>query len=183
MARPSNRTAILEAAIRVAQRDGISGLTLEATAEEAGLTRGGITYHFPSRDSLNLAIQEYLAAEWEASLEAIAGRSAAECTPTERLVAYTRASAESVQRAHLILLLESAVDPAHEAPWIDVDGRWVPSAEDARTDPRAFELFVARLLADGLWSFESITGERLGDDLRTRLVEHMVGLLERSNKS
>lgn len=176
--RPSNRSSILEAAIRVAHREGISGLTLEATAEEAGLTRGGITYHFSSREALNLAIQQHLAAEWEQSLIREAGRTAAECTPTERMVAYTRASSESIGRAHLMLLLESASKPEHDAPWIEVDSRWAPTPAAASTDPRAFELFVARLLADGLWSFESLTGERLDDGLRHRLVEHMVGLLE-----
>ena len=31
---------------------GISGLTLEAVAREAGVSKGGLLYHFPSKEAL-----------------------------------------------------------------------------------------------------------------------------------
>ena len=72
--RPNNRTRILEAATRVVERDGVRRLTLEATAEEAGLTRGGMKYHFRDKDALMLALQEFESARWEAQLEEAAGK-------------------------------------------------------------------------------------------------------------
>ena len=33
-------------------RDGVARLTLEAAAAEAGLSKGGVLYHFPTRDAL-----------------------------------------------------------------------------------------------------------------------------------
>src|SRR5580700_8626570 len=50
--RPSSRTQILQAAVRVTERRGITALTLEAAAEEAGLTKPGLMYHFRTRDDL-----------------------------------------------------------------------------------------------------------------------------------
>ncbi len=48
----STKERILNAAEGVVLRDGVARLTLEATAAEAGLSKGGVLYHFPSRDAL-----------------------------------------------------------------------------------------------------------------------------------
>jgi AcrR family transcriptional regulator len=66
--RPSNRDRILDAAVRVIQREGVTAVTFDSVAAEAELTRGGIMYHFPSRDDLLVAIHQHLADSWEASL-------------------------------------------------------------------------------------------------------------------
>ena len=46
------RRRILDAAEQVVLRDGVGHLTLEAAAAEAGLSKGGVLYHFPTRDAL-----------------------------------------------------------------------------------------------------------------------------------
>jgi TetR/AcrR family transcriptional regulator len=46
------RKAILEAALRVFARSGISAATLDDIASEAGVTRGALTWHFHSKDDL-----------------------------------------------------------------------------------------------------------------------------------
>jgi AcrR family transcriptional regulator len=71
--RPSKRTNILDAALRVAERDGVTGITLDAVAQEAGLTKAGLMYHFPSREALLWGIQEHLIVFWEGAMEAAAG--------------------------------------------------------------------------------------------------------------
>ncbi len=40
------------AADRVVVEGGVSGLTLEAVAREAGVSKGGLLYHFPSKEAL-----------------------------------------------------------------------------------------------------------------------------------
>src|SRR5690606_9822070 len=47
--RPSGRTSMIEAAERVARRDGPGAVTVEAVIREAGVSRGGLMYHFPSK--------------------------------------------------------------------------------------------------------------------------------------
>ncbi|SCE54411.1 helix-turn-helix domain-containing protein, partial [Streptomyces sp. OspMP-M43] len=54
--RTSKRTQILEAATRVVQREGVKSVTFDSVAAEAGLTKGGLLYHFASRDDLVRAI-------------------------------------------------------------------------------------------------------------------------------
>ncbi len=48
----STREAILRAADRVVVDWGVSGMTLEAVAREAGVSKGGLLYHFRSKEAL-----------------------------------------------------------------------------------------------------------------------------------
>ena len=50
------RLAILEAAVRIFARSGVSAATLEEIAAEAGVTRGTLCWHFHSKDDLVTAI-------------------------------------------------------------------------------------------------------------------------------
>src|SRR5438876_9805376 len=50
------RLAILEAAVRIFARSGVSAATLEDIATEAGVTRGALCWHFHSKDDLLSAI-------------------------------------------------------------------------------------------------------------------------------
>ncbi|MEU0067864.1 helix-turn-helix domain-containing protein, partial [Streptomyces albidoflavus] len=88
--RTSKRTQILDAAARLVQREGVKSVTFDAVAAEAGLTKGGLLYHFASREELVRAIHQHLADRWEADLVAAAGKPAAEASPAERLAAYAR---------------------------------------------------------------------------------------------
>lgn len=53
------RTRILQAASEVTQREGAIALTLDATAREAGVSKGGLLYHFPSKEALVQGMLEY----------------------------------------------------------------------------------------------------------------------------
>ena len=48
----SARERLLEAACAVAERSGVAALTLDAVAAEAGVSKGGLLYHFPSKEAL-----------------------------------------------------------------------------------------------------------------------------------
>lgn len=49
--------------MRVAEQ-GLSAVTVDAVAEQAGITKGGLLYHFPSRTALLSGVYEQLAADW-----------------------------------------------------------------------------------------------------------------------
>lgn len=54
------RTAILDAAIRCFVRDGYSKTTTAMIASEAGVSRGAMMHHFPSRSAVMHAVVTYL---------------------------------------------------------------------------------------------------------------------------
>jgi AcrR family transcriptional regulator len=50
------RAAILAAAERVMSEQGITNLTLDLVAKEAGVSKGGLLYHFASKDELIMGL-------------------------------------------------------------------------------------------------------------------------------
>lgn len=175
--RQSKHDDILEAAKRVVQREGVTTLTYESVATEAGLTKGGLLYHFPSREALLLKLHEYVAAQWERCLEEEAGGLAGELTEAQRFTAFTRLS-QNPDRAELLLMLEAGEDDAASAAWEAVYSRWAPGPPpvDESGDPDDDELraFVARLAADGLWFCEALAPHPLDEAVRRRVVEAII---------
>lgn len=180
--RQSKRTLILEAGSRLVQRDGVTALTYESVAQEAGVTKGGLLYHFPSREALLLALHEYVAGQWEAAMEADAGGTAAEVDADARFLAYARLH-ETPARAELLLMLEASEDEAASAIWNAVHDRWAPPVPQTGVagsaagcdagddyDAEAVRAFLARLAADGLWLYEALDHEGLDPALHDRLL-------------
>jgi AcrR family transcriptional regulator len=101
---PSSRGKILDAAVQVAIRDGVLAMTLEAVAKEAGVSKGGLIYHFRTKDDLIAAMLEhYRARVWRVLEE----RMAADDNPRGRLF---RAL------VHTVFLPAPAGDAAGPAP-------------------------------------------------------------------
>jgi AcrR family transcriptional regulator len=61
---PRFNDKILDAAVAVVARFGIANLTLDAVAAEAGLSKGGLLHHYPSKDRLVEAMVRRTAEEW-----------------------------------------------------------------------------------------------------------------------
>jgi AcrR family transcriptional regulator len=61
--RASSRERILDAAAELVRELGSGHLTLDAVAERAGLSKGGLLYNFPSKDALLQGMLERLIAE------------------------------------------------------------------------------------------------------------------------
>jgi AcrR family transcriptional regulator len=52
MARSNKRDAILDAAARIVEQAGAAHLTIDAVAAAAGVSKGGVLYHFGSKQAL-----------------------------------------------------------------------------------------------------------------------------------
>jgi AcrR family transcriptional regulator len=64
------RARLLEAAIAVAERDGAAHLTLDAVAAQAGVSKGGLLYHFPDKDRLLETLLEAMLERFDTALDA-----------------------------------------------------------------------------------------------------------------
>jgi AcrR family transcriptional regulator len=58
---PDARTRVLDAAEAIVMARGVGGLTLEAAARDAGVSKGGLLYHFASKEALLDALLRRLA--------------------------------------------------------------------------------------------------------------------------
>ncbi len=68
------RTRILDAAEALVRAKGVAGLTLEAAAKLAGVSKGGLLYHFGSKEALLTGLlgrmAEFVAADFTAGVAA-----------------------------------------------------------------------------------------------------------------
>lgn len=71
---------ILDAAEEVLLAHGITGLTLNAVAAQAGITKGGLLYHFRTKNDLERGIERRFIARIEHRLSRL--RPAANCLPS-----------------------------------------------------------------------------------------------------
>lgn len=175
--RPNNRSAIVEAAHRVAARQGGADFSFEATATEAGLTKAGVIYHFPSREDLVLAVVEYVAHTWEHAMLTALGRPFDEATPAQRIRAYVEVAAgDDVSLGDFAVYSDAVCRPAHVGPWNAVFTRWFDLAGAAPED-RA-RLTTARFAADGLWVAKATEALPPVAEEYDALVAHLLSLTE-----
>jgi AcrR family transcriptional regulator len=69
------RTAVLDQAVDVARRLGLSGLTIGSLAEQAALSKSGVFGHFRSKEALQLQVLEHARAQFEEAVARPALRS------------------------------------------------------------------------------------------------------------
>ncbi|ANH07151.1 TetR/AcrR family transcriptional regulator [Shinella sp. HZN7] len=71
--RGTARERILSAAEEIVVNEGVSSLTFDKVAEVTGLSKGGILYHFASKDALVRAMVERFVYRFETGLSGIEG--------------------------------------------------------------------------------------------------------------
>ncbi|GAA0034738.1 TetR/AcrR family transcriptional regulator [Brevibacterium metallidurans] len=180
MARPSARNTLIDAALPVVEERGITALTLDAVAEEAGVTKRGLLYHFPSKHALLAGIHEHLAARVEQNLLKYAGKDPEEASLVERTRAYVRAATSTPSTVEMRLIMEAANEPEWMAPWERVYRRWFPEADAPvdELDELSMRCLVARMAADGSWGYESIAAAPMNDRARRRLADSILSALD-----
>lgn len=149
------RELIFEAASRILIADGLSSLTLAKVASEAGLSKGGLLYHFPNKVALINAIFENQNSVFEARLQALCAEEGS--GPGAWLKAYANASVEQIadpETASLYASLFAAEEKYASAhtqmrqKYVD----WQAQVESCGLDPNWATLI--RLTVDGLWFSE-----------------------------
>ncbi|KAF0836619.1 TetR/AcrR family transcriptional regulator [Nocardia caishijiensis] len=180
MARPSARPKLIEAALRVVEERGITALTLDAVADEAGMTKRGLIYHFPSKHDLITGIHEDLAARIERELVEATGGEPEEASLVERTKGYVRAALRAPTTVEMRLIMEAANEPEWMEPWLRVYRRWFPEGEQPveELDEVALRCLVARMAADGAWGYESTLAAPLTQEGRRRLVTRILDVLD-----
>jgi AcrR family transcriptional regulator len=86
---------LLDAAEAVVLREGIANLTQDAVAAEAGMSKGGLLYHFPTKDKLVEAMVARTAESWrQGFLEEFARTSEAPGRTARALLNHCLSNAE-----------------------------------------------------------------------------------------
>ncbi len=175
MGTSDTRQAIVRAANAIVQRDGVARLTIEAVAHEAGLSKGGVLYHFPSKDALVVGMVKALIDDFEDDIQHAAADDAER---TGRwLRAYVRASCctdATPLEMQASLIAAIATNPALLEPLRTRYAEWQAQAE-ADGVP-AVTATIIRLAVDGLWLADLFGLAPPTGDLRGRVTEALLDL-------
>jgi len=142
--------ALMDQAARLAVDEGLAAVTVQAVAEAAGVTKGGLLHHFPSKQALIDAVFADLLEALDRQLDA---RIAADPEPRG---AFTRAYLASVfdtgpeanAAAWAALAISMLTDPHLRRRWSD----WVEARQERhRATDGTLALAAVRLAADGIW--------------------------------
>jgi len=98
-----NRVALLEAAERLVAARGVTAVTMEAVAQEAGVGKGTVFRRFDSREGLMAALLNHSETEWQASVISGPPPLGPGAEPWDRLLAFGRSRLETtILHAELI---------------------------------------------------------------------------------
>lgn len=139
------RAQLIDNAKRLALQGGLAAVSVEAVATAAGVTKGGLFHHFPSKQALIDAVFQHLLEEFEADLQA---RMAADPEPCGR---FTRAYVASVFDVGADaqwgpLWIATLTDPRLRKIW----GGWI-TTQISTYGEAGLLLETVRFAADGVW--------------------------------
>src|SRR4051812_5675294 len=166
---------LLEVAGELVTESGVMALTLDAVAKRAGVSKGGLLHHFPSKHALLMAMVADISYRFMGEVAEQAkddpdahGRSAR---------AYVRTVVDepaSEIRRWGALSAAFMSDPSLLRDWRTklAELRAVDAAEGA--DPVG--LMIARLAADGLWLADVCGLYGIDEEMRGRIADRLIAL-------
>lgn len=175
-ARGTCRDHLLDSAEEVILRAGLGSLTLDAVAAHAKVSKGGLLYHFPSKDALILGLVERTCDNWRRDYsEAIAaeppGRGRVARAILNMCMGTTESCYETCRRSSIVLVAAIATNPALAEPLRRAHSELLARIREDSEDTGAGEAVV--LAANGMW-FEQVFGLR---DLPAERLEAIRGAL------
>ena len=171
---PSVRERLLDSAEKVVGRDGVANLTLEAIARDAGVSKGGLLYHFPSKSALIIAVVQRLARRFDSEQDrAVAGDPHVAGAST-RAYLTTRAEPPDPQEEpiHTALLAAAGTDPHYLDPFRERFAAWQARLEADGIDPATAT--IVRLATDGLCLCTLLNLAVPREELRRKVIDKLL---------
>jgi AcrR family transcriptional regulator len=174
--RPSARDKILDAALQMIGEIGVPAITLEGVAARAGVSKGGLLYHFRFKDQLLAAANEHLVVRRAAAREAEAKHLPK--SRGRRLKAYVLASVNNSEGDDRISarLLASGSMTAETAEPIRryFKERFPPFVDDVGFDRAA----LVHAATEGLWFMDVLGLSPFSARQRAQLVKTILAVAD-----
>lgn len=175
MSRPPHaREAVLAAAEAIVKDIGAANLTFDELVRRSGITRGGIVYHFRSKDALLEALVEHDLEQWR---QCVADKRSHTTGPAADLAAYIASSTEPDEESSRLcagLLSAASSSKALNEPWRRYFAQHHVGVNQKLADPVLAT--VLSLAAEGLFWQETLGLSPLGASERRVVVERLLTL-------
>jgi AcrR family transcriptional regulator len=178
------RDRLLQAAIDVIQNQGIERLTLDAVAKQAQVSKGGLLYHFASKEALVIGIIQYLMDDFDTAIARELDLDTAPESPGRWLRAYVKATFNytNLPTALVANLLSAAtLNPELLKPAQSRFDDWQQQLQVSGLDP--VRANVVRLAADGLGTCDLFGIEMLKQELREPILEMLLEMIQAAESS
>ncbi|WP_114166979.1 TetR/AcrR family transcriptional regulator [Exiguobacterium sp. TNDT2] len=143
----SKKQSLLRTAAAIIQQDGIQQLSMERLAKRAGITKGGVLYHFDSKSNLLQQMNKMAIEEFETRINQHLTDAPYPFTRAYALATLDYLAAEDADL--IAVFISSQEDKMSGKLWTDASLRWDEQfAADGLDADRVLEL---RLLCDGFW--------------------------------
>ncbi len=180
------RERILRAATRAFAARGYDGASLKAIADDVGIRKPSLLYHFASKDALRLAVLEAVLTRWKEVLPRLLAASTSGPgrleAVTGEVILFFRADPDRAR-----LLMREVLDrPAemrrlledHVAPWIGAITEHLRADRDAGLvhrdlDPEAFVAHVVQIIIGALAMIDVLGVLVPGPDRDARLAREL----------
>lgn len=167
------RRSLLDCAARLAADQGVAALSVQAVADAAGVTKGGLFHHFPSKQVLLEAVMADLLSALDAEIDTLVSQ---DC---EAFGSFTRAYVNAVfadrgresGRQWAAISVSTVGEPSLRRMWT----RWLEGRLNRhRETDDGVVLEMVRLAADGIWFADLLADDgKAGGDraaLRARMI-------------
>jgi AcrR family transcriptional regulator len=171
--RADTRERILAAAASVAHDVGLGHLSLDAVAERAGVSKGGLLYHFPTKQALLVAVVENQIALTEQAIESASNRLGTSGAVQALAYAFREMVRHKPQPAAGVIAAMAA-NPALLEPVRAHNRRVVERLKISEDSESALIVFYA---IEGMRALHLFQTDPLGPEERERVLEAITALV------
>ena len=178
MGRHSKKLNILDAAAKVVSEKGIFNLTLEAVAKEAGISKGGLLYHYASKEKLVEDMVTHLAENYLEKIDNSVAEDQKDNGKWARAfldVTLNKSYANKDMNAGL--MAAKAINPELMKPIQDAYVYWQEKLENDGIDP--IKATIVRLAADGIWLSQLFDFNQLDEETLDQVHKQLNSFIER----
>jgi AcrR family transcriptional regulator len=144
------RDEILKATLTLAEKKGLGAITVQAVAELAGITKGGLLHHYPSKQALIKGVFDTLMAEMDQEVDDLMAKDKVAHGRFTR--AYVELCFEEPSKDEAnpwpALCVSILVEPQLKKMW----QKWMETRlKKHKSTDGSVDLELVRMAADGVW--------------------------------
>ncbi|MCA0971464.1 TetR/AcrR family transcriptional regulator [Halobacillus litoralis] len=172
MPRQSKRQLILEAAAKIVKEQGSDALTLDAVAKRAEVSKGGLLYHFSSKEALVKGLVQHMNEVYRDNVESLVQADREEKGKWARsFINVMHDKGVENRTISSGMLAAQGINPDLLKPLQDTYAEWQQQIENDGIEE--VDATILRLAVDGLWLSEIFGLGTLPDSLRSQVLERL----------
>ncbi|WP_183895130.1 TetR/AcrR family transcriptional regulator [Rhizobium skierniewicense] len=174
------RRNLIDCAARIAAKQGLAAVSVQAVASAAGVTKGGLFHHFASKQALVEALIIDLLDQLDSDIDALISRDREDygCFTRAYVNAFFADRGQETDDKWSALAVALIGEPSLRQRWDSwLGGRL---ARHKKTDD-GVGLQLVRLAIDGIWLADLMSGKGQSDDDRDALRKRLIRAARKAN--